>query len=156
MIIQHSAARSTSSRKQHKIICQLRTNTTAFFSSWPRQTTETATERQGHHSNNKAPLPHHQYFSIESSRGEKNHPPRRYRDECVPLVSCVDTVYCYNYDLRVAPLNNRNDLPPCFSNRKIIPCFLVHPPHPCYKSDKSVCAIECVCSYSYLYYLHEY
>ena len=81
----------------------------------------------------------------------------RFRDECMPLVSYVDTVYyCYNYDLRVAPHNNRNDFPPCssFLCRIVIPCFLVHPPHPCYKSDKtrvcngasvSVCALTRTC-----------
>ena len=60
--------------------------------------------------------------------------------------------------LRVAQLNNRNDFSPCFLCRKATLYFLVHPP-PCYTSDKKrVCnrAHQCVCSYSYLYYLHEY
>ena len=74
----------------------------------------------------------------------------------MPLVSCVDTVYCYNYDLRVAPLNNmnRNEFPPCFSCRKVIPRFLVYPPRPCYKSDKKrVCnrASVSVCALTYTY-----
>ena len=79
----------------------------------------------------------------------------RYQDECLPLVSSVDTVYYY--DLRVAQLNNRNDFSPCFLCRRAIPCFLVHPPH-AISQTKSVCAIEhqCVCSCSYLHYLHEY
>ena len=85
----------------------------------------------------------------------------QYRDECMPLVSSVDTVYTTYYtlyDLHVVQLNNRNEFPPFFLCRKVIPCFLVHPP-PCYKSDKKrVCnrAHQCVFSYSYLYYLHEY
>ena len=41
---------------------------------------------------NKARLPHHQYLSW-SLVGEKNHPPMRYRDKKMPLVSYVDTVY---------------------------------------------------------------
>ena len=54
------------------------------------------------------------------------------------------------YDLRMAQLNNRNDFSTRFLCRKVIPCFLVYPPHPCYKSDKkrtsnrepvSVCAL---------------
>ena len=56
----------------------------------------------------------------------------------MPLVSYVDTVYCYNYDVRVEPLNNMNDsiFPLVFLRRKALPFFLVHPPRPCYKSDK--------------------
>ena len=67
-------------------------------------------------------------------------------------------LYYLLYDLRVAQLNNGNDFSPCFLRRKDIPCFFVHTP-PCYKSDKKrVCnrAHQCVCSYSYLYYLHDY
>ena len=89
----------------------------------------------------------------------KNHQTMRYRDECMPLVSSVDTVYIY--DLRVAHLNNRrNDFSPCFFCRKCVPCILVHPPPiPCSNSQtKNMwCVIKhrCVCSKSYLYYLHE-
>ena len=54
----------------------------------------------------------------------------------MPLVSYVDIMYYYYYDLRVAQLNNRNDFPPCFLCRKVIACLLVHPPLPRYKSDK--------------------
>ena len=71
------------------------------------------------------------------------------------LFFSVDTVHYY--DLRVAQLNDRNDFPLCSLCRKNISCFLVHPPH-AISQTKSVCVIEhpCVCSYSYLYYLHEY
>ena len=37
----------------------------------------------------------------------------QYRDEYMPLVSPVDTVYYYYYDLRMAQLRNRNDFPLC-------------------------------------------
>ena len=79
----------------------------------------------------------------------------RYRDGCMPLVSSVDTVYYY--DLRVAQLNNRNDFPPCFLRRKLIPSFFVHFTHAT-SQLKSVCVIEhqCMCSFSYLHYLHKY
>ena len=65
MINQQSAARSTSSTKQHKLICQLRTNTTAC--TWPANDHSNGVRD---HSNNKA---HRLYFSKESSR-EKNTP----------------------------------------------------------------------------------
>ena len=62
----------------------------------------------------------------------------RYRYECIPLVSSVDTVY--HYDLRVTQLNNRNDFPPSLLRRKCIPCF--YTPSLCHTSDKNrVCNI---------------
>ena len=82
----------------------------------------------------------------------------RYRDECMPLVSSVDTIYYLPYDLRVAQLNNKTNISPCFFMSKSYYLFF-GTPSPCYKSDKKrVCnrAHQCVCSYSYLYYLHEY
>ena len=74
----------------------------------------------------------------------------RYRDECMPLVSSVDIVY---YDLRVAQLNNRNDLSSCSMCQKVIPCFLVHPPPMPYVRQKIVCVIEhqCVCALARTY-----
>ena len=157
MINKQSAARSTSSSKQHKTICQLRTNTTALFpvdrGKRPKQQ-----RRRRHHSNNKARLPHRLYFSIEYSRGKE--PP----NDAIPGRMHATgffrgyRLYYLLYDLCVAQLNNRNDFFPCFSCRKVFPCLLVYPP-PCYKSDKKrVCnrAHQCVCSYSYLYYLHKY
>ena len=72
----------------------------------------------------------------------------RYRDECMPLVSSVNTVYqvlFYYYDLCVAQLNNSNDFSPRFLCQKVIPCFLVLP-SPCYKLDKKrVCNRASVC-----------
>ena len=53
MINQQSAARSTSSTKQHKHICQLRTNTTAC--TWPANDHSNGVRD---HSNNKARHPH--------------------------------------------------------------------------------------------------
>ena len=77
----------------------------------------------------------------------------RYRDEWMPLVSSVDTVYYLLYDLRVVQLNNRNDFSPCFFVSKGYSLFF-GTPFPCNKSDKQrVCnraQHQCVCSYSYL------
>ena len=93
MIDQQLAARSTSSRKQHNIIWQLRTNTAAFpvdpaandrNSNGGRGTT--ATTKQAFHS---------AYTSPKNLLREKNHPPMRYQDECMPLISYVHTVYYY-------------------------------------------------------------
>ena len=41
---------------------------------------------------------------------------------------------------------------------KLIPCYLVHPPHAISQNKKRVCVVEhqYVCSFSYLYYSHEY
>ena len=107
MINPQSAARNTSSsRKQNKNICQLRTTRSLAF-----QITAANDQNDNgdvHHSNNHARLPLRLYFPIEPSRGRK--PPadaipgrmhvtgflRRYR-------------LCYNYDLRVAQFSNRND-----------------------------------------------
>ena len=66
----------------------------------------------------------------------------RYRNECMPLILSVDTVYYY--DLRVAQLNNRNDFSPCFSCRKVNPCFFVYPP-PAASHPKRVCNRASVC-----------
>ena len=80
----------------------------------------------------------------------------RYQNECMPLVSSVDTIYYY--DLRVAQLNNMNDFPSRFLVvSKSYSLCLVHPPHAIIQT-KSVFVTEHqgVCSYSYLYYLHEY
>ena len=63
MINQQSAAWSTSSTKQHKLICQLRTNTTAC--TWPANDHSNGVRD---HSNNRA---QRLYFSKESSRGKK-------------------------------------------------------------------------------------
>ena len=57
MINQQSPARSTSSRKQYKTICQLRTNTTALFPVYHGKRTKQQ-RSQRHHSNSKARLPH--------------------------------------------------------------------------------------------------
>ena len=60
----------------------------------------------------------------------------------MPLVSYVDTVYCYNYDLRVPPLNNTNDFPPCFHVEKLFPVSWYALPVHAIRQTKSVCAIE--------------
>ena len=65
MINQQSAARSTSSTEQHKLICQLRNNTRPL--ALDRQTT-TATEA-GTTATTKHGI--HTHFSKESSRGKK-------------------------------------------------------------------------------------
>ena len=88
MINQQSAARSTSSRKQHKIICQLRTNATVFFSQLAaandqNSNGETRAPQQQQSTPSTPPI----FLRRLSLLGEKNHPPRRYRDECMPLVS---------------------------------------------------------------------
>ena len=151
MINQQSAARSTSSRRQQKTICQLRTNTTALFpvdrGKQPKQQ-----RKQRHHSNSKAPLPHCRHFSVEYSRGKE--PP----NDAIPGRMHATSffrgyrLYCLLFDLRVAQLNSRNDFPLCSQCRKVVPCFLVHPP-PCYESDKSVCVIEriSVCALTRIY-----
>ena len=115
---QQSAARSASSTKQHKLICQLRTNTTAC--TWPANDYSNGVRD---HSNNKA----HRLYSPESLLGEKKHQTRTMRygtNACHSLVSSVDTVDFF-YDLRVAQLNNRrNDyFSPCFFCRRC----MVHP-----------------------------
>ena len=126
MINRQSVATSTSSRTQHTHICQLRTNTTAF----DQQTTKTAMEA-GTTATTKHAF-HMAYTSPKSLLGEKNHPPLRYRDECMPLVSSVDAVYYY--DLRVAQRNNRNDFCRFFFCRKVVrPVFGT--PSPCHKPD---------------------
>ena len=69
MINQQSAARSTSNTKQHKLICQLRTNTTAC--------TRPANDHSNgvrDHSNNKARHPHTAYIiSPKSPLGGKKY-----------------------------------------------------------------------------------
>ena len=70
IITQQSAARGTSSRKQHQAISQLRTNTTALFPVY-RGERPNQQRRQRHHSNNKARLPRRLYFSTEYSRGKQ-------------------------------------------------------------------------------------
>ena len=152
MINQQSAASSTSSRKKHKIICQLRTSTTALFAvdrgKRPKQQ-----RRQRHHSNNKAPLSHRLYCSIEYSRGKE--PP----NDAIPG-RMHTTGFFRGYrllltirDLRVAQLNNRNDFPPFFLCRKVIHCFLVHPLPVAISQTKSVCVIEpiSVCALTRIY-----
>ena len=123
MINQQLAATSTSSAKQHKLFCQLRTNTTAC--TWPANDYSYG-ERD--HSNNKACHP------PKSLLGEKKLQPRTTRyvtNECHSLVSSVDTVD-FSYDLRVAQLNNRRNVvfPPYFLCRKnvwytIAPCHKI-------------------------------
>ena len=61
------------------------------------------------------------------------------------------------YDLRVAQLNNRrNGFSPCFLCRKVIPCFLVHPP-PMPYNNSQITSVLCVmehrdvCSFSRTY-----
>ena len=95
-----------------------------------------------HHSNtNKARLLHRLHFSKESSRGKeppsdaisgRMHATGFFRGYRLPL-----------FDLRLAQLNSRNDISPCFLCRKCIPCF--YAPSPCHKSDKKrVCNIASV------------
>ena len=55
----------------------------------------------------------------------------------MPLVSNLETVYYY--DLRVAQLNSRTISPLVFHVEKVIPCFLVHPPHAISLGEKHVC-----------------
>ena len=77
MINQQSEAKSTSSTKQHKRICQLRTNTTACTS--PANDYSNGVRDQ---SNNKAPsilL----FFGGVSWTEEHNKKRMRYRDECM-------------------------------------------------------------------------
>ena len=158
MIHQQLAARSTSSKKQHKPICQLRTNSTALF-PFDRGKPSQQQRRQRHHSSNKARLPHGLYFFIEYSRGKE--PP----NDAIPgrmhangFFRGYRLYYTYCTTFAWRSLTTGTLFPFVFLCRKLIPCFLVHTP-PCYKSDKKrVCnrAHQCVCSYSYLYYLHEY
>ena len=84
----------------------------------------------------------------------------RYRDEFMPLVSSVDTVYTTYYTTFAwRSLTTGTIFRLIFYMSRSCSCFWVHPP-PCYKLDKKrVCnrAHQCVCSYSYLlYHLHEY
>ena len=92
-----------------------------------------------HHSNNEARLPRRLYFSKESSRGKE--PPA---DAILGRMHATGFFRGYRLlydDLRVAQLNNRNDFPPCFLYRKVIPCFLVHLPH-ALSQTKSLCVTE--------------
>ena len=100
MINQQLAARSTSSTKQHKLIYQLRTKTTAC--TWPANDYSNGVRD---HSNNRVRHP------PKSILGGKKHQTRTMRYgtiACHSLVSSVDTVDFY-YELRVAQLNNRRN-----------------------------------------------
>ena len=71
MINQQSTAKNTSSTKQHKTICQLRTNTTALFPVG-RGKRPTQQRRQRHHSNHKARLSHRLHFFKEHHRRKES------------------------------------------------------------------------------------
>ena len=98
------------------------------------------TAANNRNSNNEARLPYLsstlEYISPDINFGEKNQQRMQYRDECMPLVSSVDTVYYILHHYRVAHLNNSNDFRPCFLCRKVITCFLVTT-SPCFKSGKT-------------------
>ena len=64
----------------------------------------------------------------------------RYRAECMPLVSSVDTVY-YCYDLRMAQLYNRNAFSPCFLCRNVFPVLRYTPSH-AISQTKRVCVMK--------------
>ena len=69
------------------------------------------------------------------------------------LVSSADTVYFYG--LRVAQLKRDGFPPLCFVSK----CYFLRfgTPSPFQKSDKMhVCNRASACSYSYLYFLHEF
>ena len=120
MTNQLSAARSTSSRNNTKLFV-------AYVPTRPLQQRKRAPQQQ-----QSTPSTPHILL-------QKNHPPMRYREECIPLVSSVDTV-C-NYHLCVAQLENSNDFAPCFLCRKVIPCLFIHPPH-AISQTKNVCVIN--------------
>ena len=148
MVNQQSAARSTPNKKQHKLICQLRTNTTA--SSRPANGQNS--NRGRHHSNNKARLPHRLYFPKEFCRGKE--PPA----DAIPGRMHA-TVFFRGYRLLLlirpscgAACLKERFFPLLFIS-KVSSCFLVHPLH-AIRQTKSVCVIEH--SYSYLYVLNEY
>ena len=151
MINQQSAARSTSSRKQHKTICQLRTNATALFpvdrGKRPQQQ-----RRQRHHRNSKALLPHCRLFPINYSRGKE--PPT---DAIPGLVSSVDTAYAAYYTTFAwRSLSTETTFLLVYIVEKLFPDSWYTLPL-AISQTKSVCnrAHQCVCCYSYLYYLHE-
>ena len=93
---------------------------------------------------------HTTYTSPKSLLWENNHQTMRDRDECMPLVSSVNTVYYY--DLHVTKLNNRNDFSPCFFvSKSYFPFFGT--PSPCHKSDKKrVCNRASVCDLTRTYF----
>ena len=98
-----SAARSTSSAEQHKLICSY--VPTRALALGPANDHSNGVRD---HSNNKARHPHtapiYMYVSPNSFVGGKEHQTMRYRDECMPpLVYSVDTVYL----LRAVQLNDR-------------------------------------------------
>ena len=95
--------------------------------------------------------------SAKNYHWEKNHPPMRYRDECMSLVSSANAIYL-STRLRLSrdAANNGNDFL-TFLCQINFPCFLVHSPNT--KSQtKRVCVIkhQCVCYYSFMNGLHEY
>ena len=140
MTNQQPTVRSTSSRKQHKTICQLRTNTTALFQvdrgKRPKQQ-----RWQRHYSNSKARPPHCLYIPIEYSR-EKEPP-----NDAIPgRMHATGFVHGYRlyyllYDLRVAQLNIRNDFPLVYYVEKLFPVFWCTLPL-AISQTKSVCVIE--------------
>ena len=139
MINQQSAARSMSSRKQLKIMCQLRTNTTALpvdRGKRPKQQ-----RRHRHHSNNKARLPHHLYFSIESSRGKE--PPA----DAILERKMHATGFLREYRLLLTTtfawrsLTTRTIFPPVFYVEKLFPVFWYTLPL-AISQTKSVCETE--------------
>ena len=87
----------------------------------------------------------------------------RYRDECMPLVSSVDTVYMLTTFAWRSLTTGGRTISPLFFVSKIDSLFLVH--HPPLRYNKSQTKImyvdvieehRCVCSYSYVpILLHE-
>ena len=140
MINQQSAARSTSSRKQHKTICQLRTTRPLFFqltaandqnSNGGRGTTATTKH-----------APHVVYTSPQSILGENNHQTLRCPDECIPLVSYVDTVYTTNFTTFAwRSLTTGTIFPVVFYFEKLLPVFWYTLPLAISQTE-SVCVIE--------------
>ena len=144
MINQQSAARSTSSKKQHKCIYIYSNDVSSEFDevrvdTHILQTTyynidgpplfvsyvPTRPLQQRRH-NNKARF-HTPYTSPKSLLVEKNHPPMQYRDECMPM----------QYRDECMPMQYRDDFSPSFLYRKGIPCFCT--PSPYHKSNRKAC-----------------
>ena len=123
IVNQQSAARSTSSTKQHKLIAVSYVPTQPL--ALDGQTT-TATE-----SGTTTTTKHTAYISPKSLLGQKKHQ----KNNAIPgrmhaTHGFLPWILSTYYDLRVAQLSNkRNDyFSPCFLCRKCIPCFLVHSP----------------------------
>ena len=102
MVNQLSAARITSSTKQHKPICQSRTNTTAC--TWPANDHSNGVRN---HSNNNTRNPHtflQRVFSGEKITKQCDTGTNACHHRFLPW-----TLYTYSH-LRVAQLNNRRNL----------------------------------------------